>query len=846
MRRTTIIWLVLAVVTVVSMATASMRLQGLPKLPVTVGPDLKVRSVRAQVGADESVQLKRGDRLTSLENGSVRDLVDVRTALHSASPPSAGAREIEYQIVRPLYRFNLMLSGEPVDPTGLPTGVEDGDMLVELDGRPMKPKVGTEGLRSIISSRPEALLVLERRDAVFTGQIALSYEKPTIPLAVFVIALLLIALIWRLRDRSLSDWTSLGVAAETLAFGWCALIALQYQWMISDPTLTYVAAAALILVRPLGTSARAASSDGTPRPAMYLGLGLLGAAIVGGLLYGGLIPNAEAALQLSAILSILFIIFEIAMTSLGEGAGMTLGERSVYLAGTVLLTLVAAGLAMLVEPTEFQEERWRWFTSILLALVWFGDVMLCFRGLPSTAFAEIATSEWRQDTVALYLEELAAEFNGVELALVVHREGASRVFRLGEEGLELGQDSGPLHEAVAIMLQERTHVPSMEPNTDPLAGIAESMGLAIALTFTPPDEAPRMDGTEVAIVGYVIDEDAPPEAISLEDLDFIQSRMSPLVWAATLFEALAQAIADGGLGMTSAAAIGADDEEDEDAEETQELRERVEELEEELEEARSEEEMLRKDRLALAEEAQLLRRWHMPPRPLPPEAQQMMEPELLEALKFLLESPEPLVIAGAPGVGKTFTAAVAHELDGSPRGAATVYDASLYSDEAQLPNLLGTEEALGVLAACEGGALIIERVDLLTPPMLTELLEAGAEARTRMYLCFTSPSAETHSVLDGLPDELLEELEHRELVIPSLARRGVLDVVLYVFFEDALFARGRNLRDISPAAMRALLGYDYPGNMVEAKTIVDTMVARARGDIVELGDLPSDLRRLSF
>jgi hypothetical protein len=843
MRRKTIIWLALALVTLMSMGAATMRLQGLPKLPVTVGPDLKVRSVRAQGSANEAVVLQRGDRLTSLEGGSVQDLMDVRTSLFMATPPAGNAREVEYQIVRPLYRFNLMLSGEQVDPTGLPPGVEDGDMLVELDGRPMKPKVGTEGLRSIISSRPEALLVLERRDAVFTGQLELPYEHTAaVPLAVFVIVLVLIGLIWRLRDPSLVDWTPLGVGAETLAFGWCALIAIQYQWIISDPVLTTIAAVALILVRPLGTSARAASADATTQPGTYLVLGVLGAAVVSGLLYGGMIPDAEAALQLSAILSILFIIFEIAMTSLGEGAGMTLGERSVYLAGTVLLTLVAAGLALLVEPTEFHEERWRWFTSILLALVWFGDVMLCFRGLPSTAFAEIATSEWRRDTIAMYLEELAEEFPGTTLSLVMYREESSRVFRMEESGLELEQDAEALHEAVAIMLQERTHVPSMDRDTDPLAGIAESMGIALALAFTPPDEAPRMDGTELAIVGFVADEEAPPEPLSLEDLDFIQSRMSPLVWAATLFEGMALTIMDG----VAAAPSPAEPDEGEGAEEAEDLAERVGALEEELAEARSEEEMLRADRLALAAEAQLLRRWHAPPAALPPEATQMMEPELVDALTYLLESPEPLVIAGAPGVGKTFTAAVAHELDGSPRGPATVYDASLYADDAQMPNLLGTEDAQGVLAACEGGALIVEHAHLLSPPMLTDLIAEAAESRARLYLCFTDPQAEARSVLDAMPDALLDQLEHRELVIPSLARRGILEGVLYVFFDQAVFTRGRNVRDISPAAMRALLGYDYPGNMREAKAIMDALVARARGEIIELGDLPSDLRRASF
>ncbi|MEM1349081.1 MAG: hypothetical protein AAGI01_11030, partial [Myxococcota bacterium] len=431
MPRATIIWIALIAVTLASMAFVSSRLSGLAKLPAVLGPELRVRTTSARPQDAEGAQtLERGDHIVAVRERAVTTLPELRLALlglperNTLRSEEDGSRQLvlPYRLVRPLHRFNLTLSSEPLDPESLPPGVEEGDMLVKLNGRPMVPKVSTEGLRSIVSSRPEALLVLERRDASFIGELKLDViEQPTDVLVLFMLVALGLIALWRARHETLDERTPMAVGAQTLCMAWGALVTLHGQWVMADPVLGYGAIFGMVLTRPLGMVGRSASSDG-PVNWGALGLGVLGGAFVCGALYVGQLKNIELALQLAAVLTGFFLIFEIVLTGLHEGAGVSLGERSIFLAGLIAFVLLSGAVAFSLDPMAFREERWWWFVSVALAIMWFGDVLLCFRGTPPTPFEELSTSPKRREQLLFYLLDLAQEFPHTEFVLVAQRE----------------------------------------------------------------------------------------------------------------------------------------------------------------------------------------------------------------------------------------------------------------------------------------------------------------------------------------------------------------------------------------------------------------------------------------
>ena len=48
------------------------------------------------------------------------------------------------------------------------------------------------------------------------------------------------------------------------------------------------------------------------------------------------------------------------------------------------------------------------------------------------------------------------------------------------------------------------------------------------------------------------------------------------------------------------------------------------------------------------------------------------------------------------------------------------------------------------------------------------------------------------------------------------------------------------------AAFKAMLGYDWPGNLDELILTMERAVRHGQGDFIELGDLPLDVRRGTF
>ena len=875
-RRFSLLWLLLIGVAIASAALSVHRLRDMPELPVTIGPDMRIRSVKTdQTPLSPVLTLKRNDQLVALNGRSTQDLRELRhTLLHieksaldaGESRGSGGAEEVpglpaveplvgpvvNYQLVRPLHRFDLLLQGEPLDPTTLPPGVHEGDKLVELDGRQMKPRVGTEGLRSIISSRPRSLLVMERRNAVFDGDVMLGLPKPPVGVMVcFGLALIFSLLLWRFQHASISRWTALATAAQTIAFAWWSLLVFQYQWIIADYTLAYCAIGALVMTRPLGIFARTASAeDGGPNKWGSLALGGVGALFVIGALATNKLPNVEVALQFAAVLVGLFVIFEIVLTGLNEGSGTLLGERSVYLAGILLFVLFACVASYSIEPLAFREERWRWFAALVLALVWFGDILLCLRGLPATPFAEISTRESRREKIASFLEEIATIYPQVRPVLALMHEQRVFLFEHSLKGeLELSMAKAPLRDAIEILVQERARVPASNgapEHDDPMAGIARTMGIGLALQLFPPHFGLQVPNTHVVLLGYQREESPP---VPVEDLDFAQHRMTTAAWGASLlelmlesFEHLPAAEAASSLQEQSAPEASLDEEQ---------ARHKLEEATSELEELRETSQLLRRDRHELTARVASLARWHHPAPALPANFEELLEPSLLDAIASLFTSPAPIVLSGPRGAGKTFTASVGHLMEARAPQPCVLYDAATFSEDDHELNLLSEgvaeDQEPVVFDACQGGSLIIQRAEWLPPELLAPLSQRAEQEDVRLYLCFDTLDAQGDDPL-ALAGELAQEvLSEREVVLPEFAQREeILDAVFTHMLEEASWLAQREPVTISPAARRALHGYQWPGNLDEVEATMMMSAQRCKGDFLELGDLPLEVRRGTF
>ena len=69
---------------------------------------------------------------------------------------------------------------------------------------------------------------------------------------------------------------------------------------------------------------------------------------------------------------------------------------------------------------------------------------------------------------------------------------------------------------------------------------------------------------------------------------------------------------------------------------------------------------------------------------------------------------------------------------------------------------------------------------------------------------------------------------------------------MFKFIKKFNRAFGKRIKRISPQAMCILMNYNFPGNVRELENIIQRAVALAESEVIQIGDLPSDLQKLEF
>ncbi len=863
-------WAAIAVVAIMSAVLAWTQLSGLPDLGVLLGPDLTVRAITVdrQAGADDQ-PFQRGDALRAVsaaeEWHSVDDLQELRAVLpglvERAEPPEfedsdpraesewmeqEGWVVLDYQIHRPEHRFTLALQGEGADPTRLPPGIEEEDKLVEVDGRLLPGKVGSEGIRSVASSRPDAVLGIERPNAEFFGQLKLDAETTPWGVAlIFILVLGGVVAVALRRSTAVSERQAICVGLETVALGWLLLLVGHFQWVLADPWLAIGVAVALIMFRPLAiASRRLGEGDEFMGGVVALGLGGALSALMLGLLLGGVLANPEEVLHAAGIVFGLFVVYELASSGMEESSVLSFEGQQAYLTAVVIFALLAAVVTVILEPVAFQEERWRWFSVLVPSLLWVGDTMYVVKYGSGSALGEVASRGRRHRLLEDYFEEMGEAMPMTTLRLVAGVEGAFQwAIRSDAAGVRVDPVEASLGDAAEILWQEQARIPlpdGVDRQNHPMGGIAQSMGLSLALPLTPPSSRLELSDGDIdfVLIGERMSSDGDiPTYASTETLDQAQELWKAPVASAATIEVMSR-FSDWTPTETTPSK--------ENLVSRQELEAATSKLEDEKQRRTALEGRHESTKQALercknhhALRAQIgIETWD--------EAvgtPGLLEAELEEGLAYLLETEEPVVFAGAIGVGKAFSARWAHELENRGQEQWLSIDMAVPGAVDRLDDALGLGESEGLLSGFEG-SFLVRGAQWLSDGSLLALCHRCEEASIRLYLAFDAEDAEERSVFEDRPASLDELLGHREVVIPSLQRRStILRGVLEFWLEEWAYRYDKPIDGFSRMALEALEAYDYPGEISEAVEVVRRAVVHCDQDVVDRENLPVEVRR---
>jgi len=238
---------------------------------------------------------------------------------------------------------------------------------------------------------------------------------------------------------------------------------------------------------------------------------------------------------------------------------------------------------------------------------------------------------------------------------------------------------------------------------------------------------------------------------------------------------------------------------------------------------------------------------------------------ILELAGRASESSVSVLITGPTGTGKEVLAQYIHR--NGPRSGKpfidincpaiqpTMFESELFGHESGA--FTGaTSKRNGLMEIADGGILFLDEISSMPVDLQAKFLRALEERAFRRVGGTNLIRVDVQVIAASNRDlkemiarhEFREDLYYRlkvvDLNLPSLAerRQDIPDLVGYLVrkFNKRL---GTNIEDVSPAAMQALIDYDWPGNIRELSNAIERAVLFCDESTIDLNHLPKDITK---
>ncbi|MEJ2695570.1 MAG: sigma-54 dependent transcriptional regulator [Candidatus Sulfobium sp.] len=239
---------------------------------------------------------------------------------------------------------------------------------------------------------------------------------------------------------------------------------------------------------------------------------------------------------------------------------------------------------------------------------------------------------------------------------------------------------------------------------------------------------------------------------------------------------------------------------------------------------------------------------------------------LLETARQIAPTDCNVLLGGESGTGKELFARYIHLQSGRCEGPFFAINCGAFSEDLLGNELFGHEKGAftgaatmkkGLIEMASGGTLFLDEVTEMSPSMQVkllrviqekEMLRLGATEPVRVNVRFVA--ATNRYIQDairngGFRQDLYFRLNVVSLHVPPLSERsGDIPLLSYYFLKKYTTIMKKNVEEISPDVMAVLTNYDFPGNVRELENIIERGVALSNGGMIEMGQLPEDLKEL--
>ncbi|MEW6518241.1 MAG: sigma-54-dependent Fis family transcriptional regulator [Desulfurivibrio sp.] len=227
-----------------------------------------------------------------------------------------------------------------------------------------------------------------------------------------------------------------------------------------------------------------------------------------------------------------------------------------------------------------------------------------------------------------------------------------------------------------------------------------------------------------------------------------------------------------------------------------------------------------------------------------------------------------VLLQAETGTGKQMAARAIHSLSPRKDNAFVAFNCGGFAEELIASELFGHEKGaftgatatkIGLLESAAGGTVFLDEIGEMPLAMQVKLLHVLQERQifrvggTRAIdldiriIAATNKDLKKEVELGSFREDLFYRLNVVTIRLPKLTeRKDDIPLLISHFIEKFSLAFSKETRQISPQALDILLHYHYPGNVRELENIIQRAVALAEGEVIQVRDLPADLRKLAF
>ena len=224
--------------------------------------------------------------------------------------------------------------------------------------------------------------------------------------------------------------------------------------------------------------------------------------------------------------------------------------------------------------------------------------------------------------------------------------------------------------------------------------------------------------------------------------------------------------------------------------------------------------------------------------------------EIYDTIERMRDASPNVLIEGESGTGKELAAHVIHRTsDRRERPFVTVTCQSIFKHVA--PDRYG-ERIRELLGSAQEGALFLEEVCELPAEAQAELaavlreqalLPEGDRRRSVRIIAATNRSLKEAVVKGTLAKELGPGLHQVFIQMPPLKDRKEDICLLINHFLHQFNARSpQKVLAVAPEAMDYLLGYHWPGNVIQLENVIERAFALGVELVIQIDDLPAEIR----